>query len=420
MSSGPRVVVIGGGAAGLIAAGRAAEKGARVILVEKNQALGAKLILSGKGRCNITNAEEDMEIFLSKYGPKGKFLYSAFSRFGPLETVDFFESRGLKTRVERGKRIFPERGRSEQVVTLLIQYLREGGVTVYRNRESLNLEIRNGLVRRFFLRGEEVEGDSFILCTGGKSFPRTGSTGDGYRFAQRAGHTIIPPAPALCPVKTVEKWPALASGLDLRNVSLTLRLGDTVLSSRFGELSLARFGISGPIAMDMSKEIAAACEAGSPSLSIDLKPALDISVLAARIGRDLKKFAGRAFRDSLGDLMPKALIPAVLELSSIPGEKRAETITEEEIAGLAGLLKGMPLRPAGLLGFDWAIVTSGGVNLKEVDPRTMGSKIVGNLFFAGEILDLDAPTGGFNLQMCWSTGWVAGESAAAAGSLGHI
>ena len=190
---GPRVVVIGGGAAGLMAAGRAAEKGARVVLVEKNQTLGAKLLLSGKGRCNLTSAEEDLDTFLAAFGPKGKFLYSVFSRFGPAETLDFFSSRGLRTKVERGKRVFPEKGGSERVINCLIDYIRQGGVTVYRNREALNLEIRDGRAVRFILRGQEVEGDAFIICTGGKSFPRTGSTGDGYRFAKRAGHQILQP-----------------------------------------------------------------------------------------------------------------------------------------------------------------------------------------------------------------------------------
>lgn len=412
--SGPRVIVIGGGAAGLMAAGRAAEKGARVILAEKNQTLGAKLLLSGKGRCNLTSAEEDMETFLSAFGPKGKFLYSAFSRFGPAETLDFFTSRGLRTKVERGKRVFPEKGGSEKVINCLIDYIRQGEVTVYRNREALNLEIRDGKVLRFILRGQEVEGDAFIICTGGKSFPKTGSTGDGYRFAKRAGHEVVQPTPALCPVRLKEKWPLSARGLNLKNVSLTLLKDGTEVSRRFGELLLTHFGISGPIAMDMSRDIGEACASGNAALTLDLKPALTMDVLTARIGRDLEKYAGKMFRDCLKDLLPGGLIPAVVEKAPIPPDKRGEYISAEEKRELACLLKEYPLTPDGLLGFDWSIVTSGGVDLREIDPRTMRSKIVENLFFAGEILDLDGPTGGFNLQMCWSTGYVAGESAASA------
>lgn len=407
-----RVIVIGGGAAGLLAAGRAAETGAEVILVEKNQTVGAKLVLSGKGRCNITSGEEDMETFLSSYGPKGKFLYSAFSRFGPQETIAFFEKRGLRTSMERGKRIFPEKGGSEKVINCLIDYIREGNVTVYRHREAVNLEIRDGRVKRFLLRGQEIEGDAFIICTGGKSFPKTGSTGDGYRFARRAGHTIISPTPALCPVRLKEKWPLSARGLNLKNVSLTLLRDGEKISQRFGEMLLTHFGISGPIAMDMSREIDDACTSGKASLTVDLKPALSLEVLISRIGRDFIKYAGRSFKDSLKDLLPGGLVPVVVERASIPADKKVEYVSEEEKMELALLLKKLSLTPDGLLGFDWSIVTSGGVDLKEVDPRTMKSKLTGNLFFAGEVLDLDGPTGGFNLQMCWSTGYIAGESAA--------
>ena len=410
--TGRKVVVIGGGAAGLIAAGRAAEMGASVILVEKNQELGAKLLMSGKRRCNLTNAEEDGEAFLAAYGPKGKFLHSAFSRFGPAETLEFFTSRGLTTKVERGKRVFPAKGGAEGVINCLISYLKKGRVAVYRNVEALNMEIRGGRVVRSILRGQEVQGDAFIISTGGKSFPKTGSTGDGYRFALRAGHEIVPPAPALCPVRLKEKWPLIARGVNLRNVSLTLLLDGLPVAKRFGELLLTHFGVSGPIAMDLSKEIGAACASGEALLSLDLKPALSMEVLEGRIGRDFVKFSGRKFQDSLGDLLPRGLILPVLDRSSVPGDKIVDYISEEEISELASILKDFRLTPDGLLGFNWSIVTSGGVNLKEVDPKTMRSKLVENLYFAGEILDIDGPTGGFNLQMCWSTGFIAGENAA--------
>lgn len=411
--TGPKVIVIGGGAAGMIAAGRAAEAGARVTLVEKNQTLGAKLMLSGRGRCNLTSAEEDMDNFLDAYGPNGKFLYSAFSRFGPAETLRFFSSLGLETKVERGKRVFPAKGGAEKVINCLFDYLKRGRVAILRNREALNLEIRDGKAVRFILRGEELEGDAFIICTGGKSFPKTGSTGDGYRFAKRAGHHIIPPAPALCPVRLAEKWPLQARGLNLRNVSLSLIKDGSVISKKFGELLLTHFGISGPIAMDMSREIEEASASGDAALLLDLKPALSREVLTARIGRDFEKYSGMMFKDSLKDLLPRGLIPVMVEKSSVPPEKKVRYVSAEEKEELAGLMKELPLTPRGLLGFDWSIVTAGGVDLKEVDPRTMASRLVDNIFFAGEILDLDGPSGGFNLQACWSAGYIAGENAAA-------
>lgn len=406
------VVVLGGGAAGLMAAGRAAEAGARVILVEKGGTLGSKLLLSGKGRCNLTSAEEDMQTFLARYGPKGKFLYPAFTRFGPKETVRFFEDRGVQTAVERGKRVFPARGGATRVLNCLIGYLRQGNVTIYRNREALNLIIREGRAERFILRGLEAEGTTFIVATGGKSFPKTGSTGDGYRFAERAGHRVIPPEPALCPVRTREQWPLSAQGTTLRNVTLTLWEGGKKRTERFGEMLLTNFGISGSIAMDMSREIARTAEGGQALLTIDLKPALSHETLTARIGRDFMKHAAHPVGDGLKELLPMGLIPVVLERAAIPRERKVDTLGGDDIRRLVDAVKALSLTPDGLLGFRWAMVTAGGVDLREVDPRTMRSRFVENLYFAGEVLDLDGPTGGFNLQMCWSTGYLAGESAA--------
>lgn len=408
------VVVIGGGAAGLMAAGRAAEKGAEVILVEKGQALGSKLLLSGKGRCNLTNAEEDLHRLIERYGPKGKFLYHAFSRFGPRETVDFFERWGAPTTVERGKRVFPARGGAERVLACLLRYVKKGGVTIYRSREALNLVLRDRRVERFILRGQEVEGRSFIVCTGGKSFPKTGSTGDGYRFAERAGHGVTPPEPALCPVKTKEKWPLSAQGSTLRNVTLTLWEGGKKRAERFGEMLLTNFGVSGAIAMDMSREIDDASRFGDALLTVDLKPALSRDVLTARVERDFTKYGDRPLREGLRDLLPMGLIPVVLDNAALPGNKAVRHTSGDDIRRLVTAIKAVPLTPDGLLGFRWALVTAGGVELKEIDPKTMRSKLVDNLYFAGEILDLDGPTGGFNLQMCWSTGYIAGESAAEA------
>ncbi len=411
--NGRRVVVIGGGPAGLMAAGRAAERGARVTLVEKNSTAGNKLLLSGKGRCNLTSSEEDTSSFISRYGSNGKFLHSPFSKFDPRETINFFQSRGVPLKVERGKRVFPASGGAREVLDSLLNYALGAGCDILYDCDTLDLEVRDGRIHRLFSRDREIEGDAFILCTGGKSFPKTGSTGDGYRFARKSGHTVITPTPALCPVKTLERWPESSFGITLRNVSLSLTQGGREVSRRFGELSLTSFGISGPIAMDMSKEIDAALGSSDVSLSIDLKPALSHLALARRIKRDFEKLSGRILRRSLGGLLPSGLIPALLRATPVSGEKDVGKITNGKIDALAALLKDYRLTPTGLLGFNWAaIVTSGGVALKEIDPRSMRSKIVDNLFFAGEVIDIDGPTGGFNLQMCWSTGHLAGESAA--------
>jgi len=409
---GGRVVVIGGGPAGLLATGRAAERGALAVLLEKNAAPGKKLLLSGKGRCNLTSSEEDTDLFLSKYGRNGRFLYSVFSRFGPAETISFFESIGVELKEERGKRIFPAAGGAPGVLDALRRYAVGAGAEIRCENEALDLVLREGRVRSVLTKDGEIEGDAFIICTGGKSFPRTGSTGDGYRFARRAGHTVVPPVPALCPVRTAERWPETCHGLTLRNVSLSLRRNGKVTTSRFGELLLTHFGLSGPIAMDMSKEIAAALESGGGELVIDLKPALTHQVLTKRIRRDLDRLSGKHLKEALGGLLPSGLISAVIMKSPIPEQKLVNDIGNREVGELAALLKAFQLTPTGLLGFNWAVVTSGGVAIDEIDPGTMRSKIVENLFFAGEVIDIDGPTGGFNLQMCWSTGHQAGESAA--------
>ncbi|MDI9370073.1 MAG: NAD(P)/FAD-dependent oxidoreductase [Synergistaceae bacterium] len=410
MSAG-RVVVIGAGPAGLIAAGEAAVGGARTILLEKNRSAGEKLLLTGKGRCNLTSSEDDTGSFLAKFGHNGKFLYSVFSRFGPSETMDFFRSLGIELSIERGRRVYPASGDARDVLDALLRRACSGGAEVRCGAGVLDVEINDGRIRRLITSNGTVEGDAFVLCTGGKSFPKTGSTGDGYRLASKAGHTIVPPVPALCPVTTVERWPRCAWGLTLRNVSLVLRQGGRVLADRFGELLLTKFGISGSIAMDMSKEIAAALNSGEAELIIDLKPALSEDVLCRRIKRDFEKFSGRVLKDSLGDILPADFIPAFLRSVRIPEVARVDGIGNDAISEIASALKGYRLTPKGLLGFDWAIVTAGGVALDEIDPRSMRSKIAENLFFAGEIIDIDGPTGGFNLQMCWSTGFQAGRSA---------
>jgi len=406
------IAVIGGGPAGMIAAGRAAELGAKVVLIEKNEILGKKLLITGKGRCNFTHNEFDIRKFAEKFGRNGRFLYSALAVFGAREVIGFFESRGVKSKVEQGDRIFPEKGNAQDILNVLTKYLTEGKVHILLNTEVTGFKQEKGKVSQALLRDRQISADKFIICAGGKSYPQTGSTGDGYCWAEQLGHTVIPPVPALNPVKTSEKWVKEIQGLSLKNVSLKLFQNGKKQDERFGEMLFTHFGVSGPMVMDMSKNIGALLKEGSVKLILDLKPALDFKKLDKRIQRDFEKFRGRMFKNSLKGLLPLSMIPLIIKLSGIEPEKKVDYISREERNKLVHLLKELELTPTGLLGFKWSVVTSGGVALKEVNPNTMGFKKLENLYFAGEILDLDGPSGGYNLQVCWSTGYLAGESAA--------
>ena len=403
-------IVIGGGPAGLMAAGQAAAVGERVLLVEKNASLGEKLLLAGKRRCNITNAEPDVTAFLSRYGENGRFLHSAFSRLGPSQTVAFFNALGIRTVTERGGRVFPAEGGGQRVLDALLILCKKGGVRILRESPVRSLKLRGGRVERIVTAIEELEADRYIVTTGGKSYPRTGSTGDGYRFAAQAGHTVVEPTPALVPVKTHETWVKLARGYNLRNVRLSVLLNGERIEERFGEMEFTNFGVSGPIVMELSSCIPDWMARGTVRFSIDLKPALDLKQLTDRVGRDLEKHADRLFAGALRDLVPGPLIPLILELSDVPSDKPAAYVSPEEKGELASLLKNIVLTVNGLWSFNHALVTRGGVSLKEVDPGTMRSKLCENLYFAGEVLDLNGPSGGFNLQVCWSTGYTAGRA----------
>lgn len=406
------IAVIGGGPAGMMAAGRAAELGAKVVLIEKNEILGKKLLITGKGRCNFTHNEFDIRKFAEKFGRNGRFLYSALELFGAREVIDFFESRGVKGKVEQGDRVFPEKGNAQDILNVLIKYLAEGKVNILLNSGITGIKQEKGKISQVLLGDRKISADKYIICAGGKSYPQTGSTGDGYRRAEQLGHTVIPPIPALNPVKTSEKWVKELQGLSLKNVSLKLFQKGKKKDERFGEMLFTHFGVSGPIVMDMSKNIGALLKKGPLKLILDLKPALDFKKLDKRIQRDFQEFKGRMFKNSLKGLLPLSMIPVIIKLSGIEPEKKVDYIIREERNKLVHLLKELELTPTGLLGFKWSVVTSGGVALKEVNPNTMGSKKIENLYFAGEILDLDGPSGGYNLQECWSTGYLAGESTA--------
>ncbi len=397
----------------MMAAGRAAETGARVLLLEKNPDLGRKLLLTGKGRSNITRAEFSSREMVRKYGKEGDFLLHPFSVFGPKETIDFFEKRGLGVKVERGKRIFPKSDSARDVLKILIEYLKEGKVEVRTKAEVGEIVAEGNRIAKIILKdGREVFAKNYIICTGGKSYPVTGSTGDGYKWLEKLGHSVTKLRPALVPLKIKESWPKAAQGLSLKNVELTVFQNDKKKDSRFGEMLFTHFGVSGPIVLDLSRGIAELLERGKVRLVLDLKPALDFETLDRRLQSDFSKYSNKLFKNSLDDLLPQKLIPVIIGLSAINPEKKVNGITKEERQKLAKLLKSLEMQVQDLLGFESAIVTSGGVLLKEINSKTMKSKIVENLFLAGEIINLHGPSGGYNLQLCWSTGHLAGESAA--------
>jgi len=405
------VVVVGAGAAGLMAAGRAAELGARVAIVDKNKTLGRKLLITGKGRCNITQAEFNDKKFIKKLDKKGQWLFSALAVFGPEEVINFFERRGLKTKVEQGGRVFPESDKAQDVLDILLKYLREKKVKIFSGEAVLGLNLKDKKIISAKLGKRNISAKSFVLCTGGKAYPATGSTGDGYVWARDLGHKIIKSVPALVPIETKEVWPKNLQGLSLKNVNLNLWQNNKKQDFRFGEMLFTHFGLSGPIVLDISKKIGELLPGGEVIIEIDLKPALDIDQLDKRLQRDFSANGNKDFKNYLPDLVPQKIIEIIIKFSGIDAHKKLNAITREERKKIAITLKSLRTGVRGLMGFDQAIVTSGGIDLNEIDSRTMKSKIIDNLFFAGEIIDLDGPTGGYNLQICWSTGYLAGTRA---------
>ena len=404
------VIVIGGGPAGMLAAGRAGERGARVLLLEKNRRLGTKLLITGKGRCNITNNLDEKKQMVEKFGKMGKFLFSSLNIFGVSDVVNFFESRGVKTKVERGGRIFPVSDKSSDVLDALVGYLGKSRVDVKTNIEVKSIiKSERNIKKIVLLNGEELEANGFIIATGGKSYPATGSSGDGYLWAESLGHRVVKPIPSLTPVIIKEKFVKDLEGLSLKNVEISLYKDNKKIDSRFGEAIFTADGMSGPIILDISKKIS---EIGADNilLRIDFKPALDFRELDKRVQNDFSEMSNKQFKNSLDHLLPQKLIPTIITLSGIDPEKKVNSITKEERKILLHLLKEFTMEISGVVGFSKAIVTAGGVDLSEIDPKTMKSKIINNLYFVGEVLDLDGPTGGYNLQVSWSTGYCAGNN----------
>ena len=408
-----QVIVVGGGASGMMAAGRAAECGADVLLLEKTPRLGNKLRLTGKGRCNLTN-EAELPEFIAHFGETGHFLYGAFSRFFVQDLVSFFNERGVPTVVERGRRVFPVSNDARQVVAALEGYLVVNGVEIQRKWPVGHLLIERGQIFGVQVRGHAVRSASVILATGGASYPRTGSSGDGYRLAAEVGHHVVPIRPALVPLVTKEQWVCALQGLSLRNVRVTLLLDGEQIGQEFGEILFTHFGVSGPIILTLSKKAVDALAKGRVSLSINLKPALTAEELDRRLQQELEVHGRRQLRNLLAELLPGKMIDVFITLLGIPADKLAHRVTAAERKHIMALLQDLRVTITGSRSLDEAIVTAGGVDTAEINPRTMESKLIKGLFFCGEVIDVDADTGGYNLQAAFSTGYLAGESAARA------
>ena len=400
--------MIGGGAAGTLCAALAAGRGLDVVLLEPNRMLGRKLRITGKGRCNVTN-DCDAREFISAIPGDGRFLQSAIHKFGTLDTKALFEGLGVALKTERGNRVFPESDRADDIADALTKLARENGVRVLRERATRILTDEAGAVRAVSAGGGEIECEAAVICTGGLSYPGTGSTGDGYRMARELGHTIRPCRPSLVPLESPDAWCREMQGFSLRNVELSAYEDEKLIYKALGEMLFTHFGVSGPLVLSASAHMRRFGECRY-RLSIDLKPGLDEKKLDARLLRDFEKYSNREFRNSLGDLAGRAMIPVLVELSGIPGDTRTNSVTRQQRAALAQLLKHFPVSLSGPRPIAEAIVTSGGVAMTEVNPLTMESKLVPGLYFAGEVLDLDAYTGGYNLQIAWSTAFVAANS----------
>ena len=402
-----KITVIGGGAAGMMCAALAAEnKANKVTLIERNKILGIKLNITGKGRCNLTN-DTDEDGLLKNTVTNGRFLYSAYSAFTPADVKEYFEKLGVPLKTERGDRVFPQSDRAKDISGALITKLKRSGVNIVQAR-ALEILTEEDAVKGVKTDGGIYESDRVILATGGLSYPKTGSSGDGFKMAEKLGHTVTPCRPSLVALRLKGDVPKKLEGLSLKNIKAVLKDGKgKKLYDDFGEMLFTSNGVSGPVILSMSAHIKGREDL---TLTVDLKPALDEKTLDKRILRDFEENINRDFSNSLGALLPSKLIPVIIELSGIPPFKKVHEITKKEREGLVSLLKGLTFDILGVCGYDEAVVTQGGISVKEINPKTMESKIVKGLYFAGEIIDVDAYTGGFNLQIAWSTAYLASKA----------
>ncbi len=403
-----KVIVIGGGPAGIMAAGVAAGRGRDVLLLEKNSKLGKKLLISGKGRCNITN-DTDVEGLIENTPGNGNFLYSAFYTFSNQDLIDFFNQKGLPTKVERGGRVFPESDSSRDVLNTLMDFLKSNGVKINTDKAVTEILVQDNKVTGVRLADEStIEAESVILAVGGMSYPGTGSTGDGYEMMRKLGHTVTALKPSLVPLITKEEWIPDLQGLSLKNVAVSFKnnKGKEIFSD-FGEMIFTHFGVSGPVILSASRHLLS-YDFKNVDLFLDLKPALTLEKLDERVQRDFDKYSRKQYKNSLDDLLPQKFIPVIIKLSEINPEKPVHQITKDERKRLVSLLKCLKISINGARPIKEAIVTAGGVKTSEINPSTMESKKISGLFLAGEVIDVDAYTGGFNLTIAFSTGYLAG------------
>lgn len=402
--------MIGGGAAGMMAAYAAAECGHNVVLLEQNEKLGKKLYITGKGRCNVTNACEQDKLF-ENIVSNPKFLYSAFYEFDNRHMMELLEGSGCPLKVERGERVFPVSDHSSDIIAALERLLRTRRVTVMLKTAVKEVATQDGSVTGVLLAGgERLSANAVVLATGGLSYPMTGATGDGYRMAQRLGHTVKECVPALVPMEIREPWCSSLQGLSLKNVTLTMSCGAKKIWQGFGEMLFTHFGISGPLVLSASSYYGKCKDKQQVTVSVDLKPALNTEQLDKRILKDFEQNLNKQFKNVIGGLYPAKLTPVMIELSGIDADKKIHEITRQERGRLVEITKKLTMNVNGLRDYAEAIITQGGIKVKEVNPSTMESKLIRGLYFAGELLDLDAVTGGFNLQVAWSTGHLAGSS----------
>lgn len=407
------VIVVGAGAAGMMAAIFAAENGAKVTILEKMQRVGKKLLITGKGRCNITNIAEIKDLIKNMHG-NGSFLYSSFNNFSNNDVIDFFENLGVKTKIERGGRVFPESDKAIDVVDALLRKMDSLDITVLKDVAVKKIKQENnkviGVVDK---NGEFYSADKVIITTGGSSYPATGSSGDGYVMAEQIGHNIIPIKPSLVPLETEEDWVKIAQGLSLKNVKVSIIVDNKIVADDFGEMLFTHYGVSGPIILSLSKIVAESLNNNKlVELSINLKPALSVEKLNNRVQRDFEKFSKKQIKNSLNELLPNKLIDIIIDLAYINPDKMINQITKEERLRLIEQITDLRLTITKTRPVAEAIVTAGGVNVKEINPKTMESKIIDGLYFAGEVVDVDGYTGGYNLQAAFSMGYLAGKAAA--------
>ena len=405
------VIVIGGGPAGMMAAGTAAARGLRVLLLEKNAILGQKLLITGGGRCNVTNAEPDLRTLLGHYNDSSKFLFSTFTQFNNQDTLEFFNSHGMPTKVEPGWRAFPVSDTARSVRDVLEKYLRTGQVTVLCDSEVRDITHSSGAVTGVTLvDSTNLTADYYILATGGKSRPDTGSTGDGFRWLASLGHTVVEPDPSLVPIAVTEPWVKELAGLTLPDIKISVWQDGERALQKTGRVLFTHVGLSGPTILNMSKAVGELLDYGSVTIKIDLFPTLDEGSLDDKIVELFESHKNKLLRNALGELVPSSFVPVLLNLIGTAPDLACHSVTKEERKRLVTILKAFSLTVKGLLGADKAIVTSGGVSLTEVNTKTMQSRLFPNLYLVGDILNIDRPSGGYSLQLCWSTGYVAGNN----------